>query len=143
MKVCFSIMLALLLTTIGCIGTAAPALKITYQLKLAPKSELKKQPHKRKNQVHLVTLAANLDWDAVRAQFLVKIEECLKLKKLDLLDYNISFTVPRKISDSTPLSTDEDYDFLLKNVAKCTYKTASVYICAMKVNFMITQHVDC
>ena len=75
-----------------------------YQLKIAPKSELKKPPTKRKNQVRILTLSADLDWDTVKAQILVKIEECMKPKKLDFDDYDICFTVPRK------LATAEDYD---------------------------------
>ena len=123
--------------------------KILYQLKLAPKSEIKKQPHKRKNQVRILTLSANLNWNMVKAQILVKIEDCLKPKKLDFDDYDVCFMVPRKVSDPTmtPLTTEDDYDFLLKNVGKCMDKTAYVYICGVKdfikVSFSDTHLCKC
>jgi hypothetical protein len=115
--------------------TVVPVPKISYQLKLAPKSELNKQPHKRKNQVRILTLSADLNWDIVKAQILVKIEDCMKPKKLDFDDYDVCFTVPRKVSDPTPLATDDNYAFLLKSVGKCMDKTAYIYICAVKVSF--------
>ena len=117
-----------------------PVPKISYQPKLAPKSELKKQPHKRKNQVRILSLSADLDWDTVKAQILVKIEDWMKPKKLDFDDYDVCFTVPRKVSDPTPLATEDDYDFLLKNVGKCMDKTAYIYICAVKVRFSYIYH---
>jgi hypothetical protein len=115
--------------------TIVPVPKISYQLKLAPKSELKKQPHKRKNQVRILTLSADLDWDTVKAQILAKIDDCLKPMTLSFDDYELCFTVPRKVSDPAPLATVDDYSFLLKNVVKCMDKTAYIYICAIKVRF--------
>ena len=105
-----------------------PVPKMSYQLKLAPKSELKKQPHKCKNQVCILSLSADLDWDRVKAQILVKIEDWMKPKKLAFDDYDVCFTVPCKVSDPTPLTTEDDYDFLLKNVGKCMDKTAYIYM---------------
>ena len=53
----------------------------------------------------------------------------MKPKKLDFDDYDVCFTVPRKVSDPTPLTMEDDYyDFLLKNIGKCMEsmdKTAS------------------
>ena len=108
--------------------------KITYQLKLAEKPELEKQPSKRKNQVRILTLSADLDWDSLKAQILVKIDECLKPRALDFGNYDVCFTVPRKVSDPTPLGTDEDYEFLRTNVLKMSEKTAHIYICTRKVS---------
>ena len=102
--------------------------KITYQLKLAERPELEKQPSKRKNQVHILTLSSDLNWDSLKAQILVKIDECLKPRVLDFGNYDVCFTVPRKVSDPTPLGNDEDYEFLQTNVLKISvwksgYKT--------------------
>jgi hypothetical protein len=108
--------------------TIVPVPKISYQLKLAPKSELKKQPHKRKNQVRIITLSADLDWDTVKAQILVKIDDCMKSMMLSFDDYELCFTVPRKVSDPAPPAMIDDYSFLLKNVVKCMDKTAYVYM---------------
>lgn len=72
----------------------------------------------------------------MKAQILVKVEDCMKPKKLDFDDYDVCFTVPRKVSDPTPLTTEDDYyDLLLKNIGKCMDKTAYIYICAVKVKF--------
>ena len=124
-----------LIFTISTTILVVPVPKISYQLKLAPKSELNKQPQKRKNQVRILTLSADLNWDTMKAQILVKIEDCMKPKKLDFDDYDVCFTIPRKVSDPTPLATEDDYGFLLKNVTKCMDKTAYIYICAVKVSF--------
>jgi hypothetical protein len=108
--------------------------KVNYQLKLAEKSELEKQPNKRKNQSRILTLSADLDWDTLKAQILVKIDECMKPSVLDFANYNVCFTIPRKVSDPTPLANSEDYEFLRTNVLKTSEKTAYIYICADKAS---------
>ncbi|KAL0960287.1 hypothetical protein HGRIS_011914 [Hohenbuehelia grisea] len=76
-------------------GPDISELKITYQLKIATKSELSKAPAKRQNKGAMLVLSRCEPWDTIKAQFLSKIAKTLKPLKEHFEDYEVQFTVPR------------------------------------------------
>ncbi|KAF9492129.1 hypothetical protein BDN71DRAFT_1433439 [Pleurotus eryngii] len=82
---------------------------ITYQLKIAPKSEINKYPAKRANQGAVLHLKRSVPWDTVKAQFLAKISKVLNPRKERFADYQVQYAIPRVSPDPTDLTTAEDY----------------------------------
>ncbi|KAJ7131306.1 hypothetical protein C8R44DRAFT_871813 [Mycena epipterygia] len=66
------------------------------------------------------TAAAKNDqvFDTLKAQILARISESLKPGQLHYEDYNISFTVPRQVTDSLSLDSPEKYQHLVLNALK-------------------------
>ena len=48
-------------------------------------------------------------------------------------DFQVFFTIARKVSDTTPLLSDEDYEIMMGNVGKAKDPAVSLFICALKV----------
>jgi hypothetical protein len=52
-------------------------------------------------------------------------------------DFQVLFTIARKVSDPTPLLSDEDYEIMLDNVGKAKDPAVSLFICALKVCHLV------
>jgi hypothetical protein len=64
-----------------------------------------------------------------------KVAEVLKISTLTSTyhDFEVLFTVARKISDPTSLQSNDDYEVLIENVEKMSNPAASIFVCALKV----------
>ncbi|KAF8227921.1 hypothetical protein L208DRAFT_1379589 [Tricholoma matsutake] len=47
-------------------------------------------------------------------------------------DFQVLFTITCKVSDPTPLLSDEDYEIMIDNVGKAKDPAVSLFICALK-----------
>jgi hypothetical protein len=54
----------------------------------------------------------------VKAQFLKEIDDALSPSQIRFNDYDISFKIPRIVSEPTRLVSDRDYDFLVRESTK-------------------------
>ena len=52
-------------------------------------------------------------------------------------DFQVLFTIARKVSDPTPLLSDEDYEIMIDNVGKAKDPAISLFICALKVRHLV------
>jgi hypothetical protein len=48
-------------------------------------------------------------------------------------DFQVLFTIARKVSNPTPLLSNEDYEIMMDNVRKAKDPAVSLFICALKV----------
>ena len=116
-------------------GQPPEAPTVTYHLKVASHSELKKQPAKRDNKARILKLSLTFPWVQMQDAILDKVAEVLKISTLTLTyhDFEVLFTVARKISDPTPLQSNDDYEVLIENIEKMSNPAASIFVCALKV----------
>lgn len=61
----------------------------------------------------IVDLRSDKPFDTLKAQVLVKIADILNPNQLKYDDYNITFTVPRKITNPLPLDSAAKYQHLV------------------------------
>ena len=117
---------------------------VTYHLKVASHSELKKQPAKQDNKAQILKVSLTLPWVQMQDAILDKAAEVLKISTLTSTyhDFEVLFTVAHKISDPTPLQSNDDYEVLIENIAKMSNPAASIFICALKVCDPLIQDTD-
>jgi hypothetical protein len=65
-----------------------------------------------------VELSAHEPWDTVKAQFLKEISDALSPPQINFNHYDISFMIPRVVSEPTRLFLDGDYDFMVRESTK-------------------------
>ena len=53
-------------------------------------------------------------------------------------DFQVLLTIACKVSDPTPLLSDEDYEIMIDNVGKAKDPVVSLFICALKVYHLVT-----
>ncbi|KAF8221884.1 hypothetical protein L208DRAFT_1382079 [Tricholoma matsutake] len=107
---------------------------ITYHLKVASHFELKKQPAKWDNKAQILKLLLTFPWVQMQDAILDKVAEVLKISMLTSTyhDFKVLFTVAHKISDHTPLQSNDDYEVLIENIEKMSNAAASIFVCALK-----------
>ena len=91
---------------------------ITYLLLITSASEAKKKAKDRGSVSRRVELSAMEPWDTVKAQFLKEIDDALSPLQIDFNNYDISFKIPRVVSEPTRLFSDGDYDFMVRESTK-------------------------
>ena len=91
---------------------------ITYLLLITSASEAKKKAKDRGSVSRRVELSAREPWDTVKAQFLKEIDDALSPPQIDFNNYDISFKIPRVVSEPTRLFSDGDYDFMVRESTK-------------------------
>jgi hypothetical protein len=108
---------------------------VTYHLKIATSSELKKQPSKRINMARILKVSQSLDFEKFQDSVMDVVAHALELSMLVTVydDFQVLFTITRKVSDPTPLLSDADYEIMIDNVRKAKDPTVSLFICALKV----------
>jgi hypothetical protein len=113
-------------------------LKVTYHLKIAQSSEPKKQPSKRTNMARILKVAQSLTIEEHQDAIVEIVADALQLSTLIFTydDFDVLFTVARKVSDPTPLRSAEDYEILIDNVKSMKDPAVSLFICALKVRFL-------
>ena len=107
--------------------------KVTYHLRItSTSSQLKKQPSKRTNMAWILKLSQSLKF---QDSIMDIVAHALDLSTLvsTYEDFQVLFTIARKVSDPTPLLSDEDYEIMIDNVGKAKDPAVSLFICALKV----------
>ncbi|KAG1732463.1 uncharacterized protein EDB91DRAFT_1084791 [Suillus paluster] len=97
-------------------------------LAIYPQDEMKKPDKRRKDVAALLKIAQGLDWDEVKVKITEKLAERLKLKKPDLSDYKLTFSVPQHQTSPIPLVNEDDFDNLCEVAIKCKDPQAKVII---------------
>jgi hypothetical protein len=112
--------------------------KVTYHLKIAQSSELKKQPSKRTNMARILKVAQSLTMEELQDAIVEIIADALQLSTLISTydDFEVLFTIARKVSDPTPLRSAGDYEILIDNIKSMKDPVVSLFICALKVRFL-------
>ncbi|KAG6834674.1 hypothetical protein H0H93_008104 [Arthromyces matolae] len=107
---------------------------ITYHLKIATASELDKAPVKRNNKARIAKKSQNLSFLDFQNEITKIATDVLKLPYImtPYDDFDVMFTVPRKVPDPCPLQSPEDYDTLLDSVKSAKDPTASLFMCQLK-----------
>lgn len=80
---------------------------------------MKKPDKRRKDVAALLKIAQGLDWGEVKLKITEKLAECLKLKKPDLSDYELTFSVPWHQTSPIPLVNEDDFENLCEAAIKC------------------------
>lgn len=113
--------------------------KVTYHLKIATSSELKKQPSKRINMARILKVTQSLAFEKFQDSVMDIVAHALGLSTLTSTyeDFQVLFTIARKVSDPTPLLSDTDYEIMIDNVGKAKDPAVSLFICALKVSHLI------
>jgi hypothetical protein len=91
---------------------------VTYLLLITSASEVKKKAKDHGSVSRRVELSATELWDTVKAQFLKEIDDALSPPQIDFNNYDISFKIPRVVSEPTRLFSDGDYDFMVRECTK-------------------------
>jgi hypothetical protein len=108
---------------------------VTYHLKIALSTELKKQPSKRNNKARLLKVPQSITLDKLQDAIMEKVADALEISTLIFThhDFETLFTIARKVSDPTPLQSHDDYGVLLDNLKNMRDPAVSLFICALKV----------
>ncbi|KAJ7880824.1 hypothetical protein B0H13DRAFT_2345430 [Mycena leptocephala] len=86
---------------------------IEYKFAIFSAKEIKKSKSSRIPATEVVVLKSNVSWATLKTNILTQINEALDPPSLIFHDYNITFTVPRQVSNPMQLS-DKKYDYLVK-----------------------------
>ncbi|KAJ7934731.1 hypothetical protein B0H13DRAFT_1855024 [Mycena leptocephala] len=86
---------------------------IEYKFAIFSAKEMKKSKSSRSPATEVVVLKSNVSWATLKTNILTQINEALDPSSLIFHDYNITFTVPRQVSDPMQLS-HKKYDYLVK-----------------------------
>jgi len=103
-----------------------PAISLT--LAIYSQVEMKKPDKKRKDIAALLKVAQNLDWPNMKAKITEKLSERLKVKKLDMSHFELTFSVPRHQTSPIPLLNEDDFDNLREAAVKCKDPQARIII---------------
>lgn len=109
---------ALVFAHFSAASTTEPPKKINYILSIISISESKKNASKRVPIGRILELLAVEPWDTLKAQLLVQIDQSLAPSTIDFHDYEVSYTIPRVLSQPLPLASESDYSFLIKHATK-------------------------
>ena len=77
----------------------------------------------------------------MKAQFLKEIDDALSPSQIRFDDYDVSFKIPRIVSEPTRLVSDSDYDFLIRESTKGrTVANVKVQITQKKAAVKVSIH---
>ncbi|KAJ7829625.1 hypothetical protein B0H13DRAFT_2372445 [Mycena leptocephala] len=106
---------------------------IEYKFAIFSAKEMKKSKSSRSPATEVVVLKSNVSWATLKTNILTQVNEALDPPSLIFHDYNITFTVPRQVSDPMQLS-DKKYDYLVKKALQIQ-KNPSVKVIIEKKGF--------
>jgi hypothetical protein len=95
-----------------------PVLKIGYVLSIYSSAQMKLVKSKREAVGRPLELESKEPWSTVSAQILVQIDDALSITNFDINNYEISYTVPRHVSQPLPLTSAASYAHLIANATK-------------------------
>lgn len=131
---------------IGVSDTHTVDSKISYVFSIYSSTEMKLAVSKRKPIGRLLTLSSTEPWDTLKAQILVTLDNTLSPANINFQDYDISYLIPRVITQSLPLVSKTDYTHMLKYATKhnadvkvtCIQISRKVYSCDYSVMISLT-----
>ncbi|KAJ7708061.1 hypothetical protein B0H17DRAFT_1124845 [Mycena rosella] len=95
--------------------------KITYTISIFTAAEaIKSKSAKKPTKTAILSLHNSEPFDTVRDQILVGIASALHPPQADYNNYNITFTVPRQVTDPITLDSEENYTHLVVHALKIT-----------------------
>src|SRR5882762_10459245 len=113
MMVCVcTLNLKIVLISIVFAAPSDPSKTITYILSIISHSEAKKTVSKCIPVGRWLELQSDEPWDTLQAQILVQIDSALHPSKIQLSDYNISFTIACTVFQPLPLNSVADRLFI-------------------------------
>jgi hypothetical protein len=92
--------------------------KISYVFSIFSSSEMKLVKSKREAIGRVLELASTKPWDTVKAQILHTLESTLAPSTINMHDYEVSYTIPRCVTQALPLANETDYSHMVKNATK-------------------------
>ncbi|KAJ7164536.1 hypothetical protein C8R46DRAFT_901290 [Mycena filopes] len=97
-----------------------PAREITYTTVIYSSAQMKKSKNSRGPPIatDIIALKSDEPFDRLKAQLGVKIVAALNPQQLNYDDYNLTFTVPRQVSDAMQLTDEAKYKYLVDNALK-------------------------
>ncbi|KAJ3848698.1 hypothetical protein EV368DRAFT_68041 [Lentinula lateritia] len=72
------------------------------------------------------------DWDALKLELIKITEKSFPNKLIDLEQYEISYTIPRKSSDPVPLLNEQDFLTILSLTKSSQSPLLNIYVCERK-----------
>jgi hypothetical protein len=66
----------------------------------------------------VLELASTEPWDTVKAQILHTLESTLSPPTINMHDYEVSYTIPRCVTQALPLTNEADHSHMVKNATK-------------------------
>jgi hypothetical protein len=97
---------------------------------------------KRKPIGRLLKLSSTEPWDTLKAQILVTLDKTLSPANISIQDYDISYQIPRIVTQALPLESETDYAHMLKYATKhntnvkvtCIQQSNKVRSCNYSIN---------
>ncbi|KAF5376011.1 hypothetical protein D9757_008837 [Collybiopsis confluens] len=92
------------------------------------------KPHKSRTSslIRNFVIERHDEWDAIKLEMLKIIDNYWAPSQLHFDDYEVTYTIARKVSDPASLVSEEDFSSLLAITDPAKETTANVYICAKK-----------
>ncbi|KAJ4492723.1 hypothetical protein C8J55DRAFT_501129 [Lentinula edodes] len=107
--------------------------KIDFVISLQKLDQLNKLATKRKPfGVRSFDLERTDDWDALKLELIKITETSFPNKLIDLEQYEISYTIPRKSSDPVPLLNEQDFLTILSLTKSSKSPLVNIYVCERK-----------
>jgi hypothetical protein len=106
--------------------------KINYVLSIFSGLEMKLAASKRKPIGRLLALSSSEPWDTVKAQILSTLDKALSPVNINIDDYEISYVIPRIVTQALPLESETDYGHMISKATK--HDTDIKVTCIQKAN---------
>jgi hypothetical protein len=113
-------------------NTQAANSKINYVLSIYSSLEMKLAASKRKPIGRLLALSSSEPWDTFRAQILSTLDKALSLANINIDNYEISYVIPRIVTQVLPLESETDYGHMISKATK--HDTDIKVTCIQKAN---------
>jgi hypothetical protein len=99
-------------------NTQAANSKINYVLSISSSLEMRLAASKRKPIGRLLALSSLEPWDTFRAQILSTLDKALSPANINIDDYEISYVIPRIVTQALPLESETDYGHMISKATK-------------------------
>ena len=103
---------------------------------------MKLAEYKREVSCRPLELEPKEPWSTVSAQILVQIDDALSITNFDIDDYEISYTVPRHVSQPLPLTSATSYAHLIANATKGKTPTLSAKLTVIQKATQVRKQID-
>jgi hypothetical protein len=113
-------------------NTQAANSKINYVLSISSSLEMKLAASKRKPIGRLLALSSSEPWDTFRAQILSTLDKALSPANINIDDYEISYVIPRIVTQTLPLESETAYGHMISKATK--HNTDIKVTCIQKAN---------
>ncbi|KAJ7807324.1 hypothetical protein B0H13DRAFT_2483972 [Mycena leptocephala] len=91
---------------------------IEYKIRIFSAAEMKKATSARRPVTEAVILRSDVPWATLKTKILTQINNALDPPSLNFHEYNITFTVPRQVSDPMQLTDHHKYEYLVKKALR-------------------------